>query len=311
MSSLLLEQLENSSLLKGQIPDVAALERLSKTAILDLLHESAELTSAAEFSRDHSIFSQSATLSLGGGRQPCISLDCRLRHGRNLGQYAALYADRIYVHNFLTDHIQGHENVDEEDLKADIYDDLVLLGYFRPLIEAGRIIPITPPNEFCPTCFTSRLPGKDVVHRRNALHHWLSAKYLNETEVELEKMGDTYGYLVSGSDQLLEHGHHVSIRKSLPNNLRRLPRLMQRIREGERVTLSKSVRRRVAKIHEDYAELVLQNVFFEVACSQCLGTAFLTERSLHIETLNKLSHNQELTERNHLVQEHLTALVLK
>jgi hypothetical protein len=186
---------------------------------------------------------------------------------------------------------------------------LVLLGYFRPLIEAGRIIPITPPDEFCPTCFTSRLAGKEFVHRRNALHRWLSAKYLNETEVELEKLGNTYGYLVSGSDLLLEHGHHVLIRKSLPNNLKRLPRLMQRIHGGETVRLSKSLRKRGAKIHEDYAELMLQNVFFELACSQCLGTAFLTERSLHIEALNKLSHDRELAERNHLVQEHLTALV--
>ena len=61
MNNLLMEQLSNSDLLKGYSPNLAAIERLSKKKILDLIQESAQLTSLNQFVRTDSIFSQAAT----------------------------------------------------------------------------------------------------------------------------------------------------------------------------------------------------------------------------------------------------------
>jgi hypothetical protein len=244
MESLIFEQLENLGLLKGNRPNRAALARMSKNKILDFLRESAELTSAAGLSREQSLFSQSATLSLSGGRLPCFELDHRLATAQNLSQYAALYADKIYIYNFLAEHVAHRENHDEEEeLKAEVYRDLVVLGYFRPLIEGDRIVPITPPSEFCPGCFGSNPAVNAFDQRRNTIRQWLRERYLNETEVKLERTGDRFGFLVTGTDVLLEHGTGAWIKKELPEELKAFPRLMTRLNRGETIKLSKRAKR--------------------------------------------------------------------
>ncbi len=309
MSELLFEQLDNSGLLKGRKPNVSTLEQLSKTELLDLLNESNELTSAVSISRDNSLFSQSASLSLSGGRTPCVNIECRLRKSRNLAQYAALYADKVFAYNNLAYHLARHDEPEEEELKADVFDDLVILGYLRPLIEAGRIVLITPPDEFCPRCFSYKFAENQFRKKVKSLHKWLSDKFLNETQVELERNGPEYGFLVHGPETLLEHGFTARIFKDLPEKLANKSRIMAKIDHGNTIKLSQSILERIVKLHQTFAFDILQNVFFELACAQCFNTSFLTERQLHIDSLNFLSKDTISLERNLLVQKHLTSLV--
>jgi hypothetical protein len=309
MNELLFEQLDNSNLLKGREPNLSVLEKLSRTEILDLLQQSNELTSAVELSRENSLFSQSASLSLSGGRTPCVNLECRLRRVRNLAQYAALYADKVYAYNNLAYHLARHDEPDEEELKADVFDDLIILGYLRPLIEAGRIVLITPPEEFCPRCFGYKFAEKQFRKKTKSLYKWLNDKFLNDTQVELQRCGPAYGFLVSGSEVLLEHGSAALVFKDLPEELSKKTRIMAKIDRGDTVKLSRSILERIVQLHRIFALDILQNVFFELACAQCLNTAFLTERELHIESLNYLSQDSISSERNLLIQKHLTSLV--
>ena len=309
MSELLFEQLDNSGLLKGRQPNVSVLEQLSKAEILDFLQQSNELTSAVTLSRETSLFSQSASLSLSGGRTPCVGLECRLRRAQNLAQYAALYADKVFAYNNLAYHLARHDEPEEEELKADVFDDLVILGYLRPLIEAGRIVLITPPDEFCPRCFGYKFAEKQFRQRTASLYRWLSDKFLNETQVQLEFRGPEYGFLVSGPEILLEHGFRARVYKNLHEELANKPRIMAKLERGDAVKLSRSLLKRTVKLHQLLASDVLQNVFFELACAQCLNTAFLTERELHIDSLNFLSKDSIASERNLLIQKHLTSLV--
>ena len=99
MNNLLLEALDNSGLLEGQKPGVDALERYSKAQLLELLNQAAGFTTPTDLPREKSIFAQSASLSLSGGNKPCAYIRCRLQHAQNLAQYAALYADKIYIYN--------------------------------------------------------------------------------------------------------------------------------------------------------------------------------------------------------------------
>ena len=308
MQSLILEQLDNLGLLKGERVNAAALSRLSKRKLLDVLTESVELTSARDLSREQSIFSHSATLSLSGGPHPCFLLDHRLQTAQNLSQYAALYSDKVFIYNFLAEHVAHRENhVEEDELKGDVYSDLTVIAYLRPLIESGRIVPITPPEEFCPRCFEAGT--KSSEQKRKATRRWLRDRYLNEIEVKLEQTGDRFGFILEGSDLLLEHGTAAWLRKTLPKGFKKVvPNLAARLRRGERITLSKGAKR-VAKVHQMSADEVLRNVFFELLCAHCLGSSFLTERPLDIDIRNRLSNDNTLAKRNSLVQEHLTALV--
>src|SRR6266404_2496533 len=47
---------------------------------------------------EHSPFAQCASISLGGGSDSCVELNCRLNRARALGRYAAAITDRVYVH---------------------------------------------------------------------------------------------------------------------------------------------------------------------------------------------------------------------
>lgn len=309
MSELLFEQLDNLGLLKGTQPNVSALEKLSKAEIMDFLQQSNELTSAATLSRETSLFSQSASLSLSGARTPCSALECRLRRARNISQYAALYADKIFAYNNLAYHLARHDEPEEEEIKADIFDDLVILGYLRPLIEAGRIVLITPPDEFCPRCFGYKFAENEFRKKRASLYKWLSDKFLNETHVQLESNGSEYALAISGPEILLEHGFIAKIYDDLPEEFANKPRILSKLARGDSVNLSRTILERSVKIHQSLAMEVLQNVYFELACAQCLNTAFLTERELHIDSLNFLSKDSIKSERNLLIQKHLTSFV--
>ena len=111
-----------------------------------------------------------------------------------------------------------------------------------------------------------------------------------------------------GSEILLEHGVSWIIMKELPEALLKQSRLVARIQGGETVKLSRTMTNK-SKINQWFANEVLQNIMFDLACCQCLGTAFLTEKAMHIDVLNKFTVDTELTKRNHAIQKHLTALL--
>ena len=309
MSKLLLEVLDNSGLLEGQKPGVEALERYSKTQLLDLLNQAVELTSPTDLPREKSIFVQSASLSLGGGRQPCANIQCRLQHAEQLAQYAALYAEKIYIYNHLAYHLTRHDDPGEEELKIDLFNDLSVFGFLRPLIEAEVISPIIPPEGFCPNCFVSQLVSGTIKGKIRSVEHWLKNKYLEETQATLERKGNTYTLSVTGPELLLEHGGILFAMEKLPKGLANKRQIMAAVGAGGIAKLSRAVRERTLKLPDMLTDRIMQNVFFEIACAQCLGTSFVTERELHIDLLNKLSADTRLANRNQLVQRHLTALV--
>ena len=75
---------------------------LRKSKILDLAEELGAATTPDDFAPSQTVFSHCASLSLGGGREECMSLRCRKRRLDHLVRYAALYSDRVYIRNFFS-----------------------------------------------------------------------------------------------------------------------------------------------------------------------------------------------------------------
>jgi len=93
--------------------------------------------------REKSIFSFSASLSMGGGNYPCENLNCRFENVKKTAQFAALYSDRVYINYYANDynHFEAtKEPVVIDAMKSRMFNDLKLLCYLRPLIEGGKII---------------------------------------------------------------------------------------------------------------------------------------------------------------------------
>src|SRR3982751_4252424 len=151
----LLDLLDNAKLLQGERINVRRVLRLSGRQITDIGEQAAAVTKPSVDASSRDRFSHTATLSLGGSTAPCAGLDCRIKHIDQLVPFAALYSDRVYVHNFLSDHAEhAHSGyvVSLEERRYKFLDDLQILLRVRPLIQAGLIVPVTATGERCNQC---------------------------------------------------------------------------------------------------------------------------------------------------------------
>ena len=142
----LFELLENAGLISGSGIDQRRARRLSAGQLSDIGAQAAVLTRAEGLTDEVGNMTHSATLSLGGGTEPCASVSCRLRHVDQLAQFAAFYSDRVYIHNFLSNHEHPPHSgylPSLEERRHTLLDDLEVLSHLRPLIEAGLIVPVT------------------------------------------------------------------------------------------------------------------------------------------------------------------------
>ena len=306
----LLDLLDNAKILQDDRIDVRRVLKLSAGQIKDIGKQASIVTQpTAAAARDR--FSHIATLSLGGATVPCAGLDCRIRHIDQLVPFAALYSDRVYVHNFLSDHSEHpHSGLvpSLDDRRYKLLDDLQVLLRVRPLIEAGLIVPVTATGEVCNQCVALGAFGTGADKRFSRERKRLAARFAEEMSVVLEHTAGEWSIQCKAPVDLLEHGGTYELYEEPPDPLLDAPRLLKRAINGESVTLSRNARRELA-IDEHAANGVFGSVIFEMAVSQALGSSFLSDTNLPIEILAAVSGDADLTRRNSLVQRHITSLV--
>ena len=313
MSYILFEQLENAGFIHGTTPIRYAIEHASTVDILDLAQESCGLTSAKDIPQDNSILAHSASISLGCGRWPCEALECRLNRAEQLAQFAALYSDRVYIRNFLSDyveHLDDEHLPDESALRKKFADDLEILTYLRPLIDSGKIVPITPPN-YCLHCLAKHSLGLRDGRQLAKAFRSLFRRMESEVDVSVSCVTGRrrlYKILARGPEDLLDHGYSGLLSEKPPPNLDTMPRIYERVQKGETVHLSKWASRRIG-FPEYLASYHYRSIIFELSIAQCLRTGFLTDMPLHVQFLKELSSLSHNVERDMLVERHLTCFV--
>src|SRR5712691_5652954 len=110
MNSLLFEQIDNSDLLVEGAPNFDAVSKMTAFDIIEFASQSRDLTSAVDLPRQSGLLTHSASFSLGGSAWPCSAVDCRLEKARQLAQFAAFYSDKVYIRNFIVDHLRHLES---------------------------------------------------------------------------------------------------------------------------------------------------------------------------------------------------------
>ena len=110
MDSLLFEQIENAGLVVDGAPNFEAVSKMTAFDIVEFAAQSRDLTSASLLPQESGLLTHSASFSLGGSAWPCSTLECRLEKSRQLAQFAAFYSDKIYIRNFLVDHLRHLES---------------------------------------------------------------------------------------------------------------------------------------------------------------------------------------------------------
>jgi hypothetical protein len=314
--NFLFELLQNADYIRNNTVNMEKIQAASITDIIDLGAESAQLTSAAQVPHEKRAFAHSASLSLGGGRQPCSEISCRSKRAEELSQFAALYSDKVYIHNFLSDlarHPEAAHEVAISRMRIVLAEHLEILLKLRPLIEANLIVPLTAPKVWCTHCFRARVnaitdfdPG--MMAGLASAGEYLLKRFLSETKVTIKKQGKNYVYEIRAPEDLLEHGFKAKVFAEMPKALENLPEVRALLARGRAAPLSSRQMEKIA-VHKTETSNILTNVLFELTVSQSFGTSFLTERPIHVKILQAVASDDQQQRRNDLIKRYLTTLV--
>lgn len=310
-SSPLLDLLDNAGLFVDERIDERRVVRMSAGRLSDLGGQAAELTRVNAAPPEPGALAHSATLSLGGGAEPCASVECRMKHIDQLVPFAALYSDRVYVHNFLSDHEHTpHAGFvpSLQDRRFTLLNDLRIIQRVRPLIEAGLLVPVTAIGNRCPHCVALGAFGAGADSRLEKEYRRLSREFFEKMSVTLEYHAGIWAISCEVPDNMLEHGSSYVSYREPPEPLRQMPQLLNRAKAGEVVALSVMARRKLGA-HKDAAGDVLESVAFEMAVAQVLGTSYLSDTPLPLEVLSAVSGDPDLARRSSVAQRHLTSVV--
>jgi SpoVK/Ycf46/Vps4 family AAA+-type ATPase len=78
--------------------------------------------------------------------------------------------------------------------------------------------------------------------------------------------------------------------------------------QGQLVPLGQNIRKRL-KVHDELAEIVGNNIAYEIAKAQSLNTTLLTSKSFFPCFLNAISNNPDIEQRNLIAMQHLSSIV--
>ena len=309
MQHMLFELLENAGFLKGAAINTGRIAGAKRSELVSIAEQSAELTSTSSVTNPDSVFSHTASLSLGGGPTPCASAECRIKRARELVQFAAFYSDRVFINNNLFTSSGRFEKIPIDEARSAFHDELEIILVFRPLIESGLIEPVTPTTTLCYHCLgKSALSDVDRKRFDGSLRRF-AKRFEAETKATIECWEDgSVGLNIQGSDELVEHGFAHQDWGRITKLAKDHPRLATRLKSSQAVPLSRAQRKKF-KVDADLAHNLFNDIGFEMAMSQCLKTSIVTSRQVHVEILNDFVKDFELNRRNTLIQEHLTCIV--
>ncbi|WP_461412854.1 hypothetical protein [Gemmatimonas sp.] len=305
-----MEAFENAGLITdGQVVD-QRIRQMSATEIIDFAQQTAELTSIDAIPAARTQFTFSATTTLGGGTSPCSAYGCRLRHVSGLREFAALYSDRVYVHNFLAEHYSHPRELaalGDDQVRARFWNDVSIIRELLPMISAGIVAPVTLTGAICPHCFAESHPESQLAIQIEAVSAKLAEECFATMRVELR---DHEHPLLSLSAPGLTIDHPlVRSHGKIQEVIDRLPATKRnRLLRGQHIVLSKEFIKELGA-HTFLATEVLRDVRFGLALAATTGSSFLTEHPAHREMLDRLTGEAELQRRNSAVRDHLIAVM--
>jgi hypothetical protein len=299
----LLEHLESIGLIREGKLVRSALAHMPLPTLADLATELA--TPEVDIARQHSIFSHTASIALGGGHHECEALECRLQRVTELAQYALMFADRIYVRNPFTELVRKLQKgkISDRDVAVTHFaDDLAVFLAMAPLFKNGLIVPRSPEPDKCPHCTVRDVLGDEAAHRYELAHAELKETYRRSIDVSAKRLNGELRLTLTGPKHLIAHGS-----MNYPIDQNKMPQRLRRIPNGSKLRLTSQERARL-KADEILADELTENVQHELTVNQALGTSYLTHSPSHVDFLRKLSADEDLAKKNMLSEKHLTSL---
>lgn len=289
-------------------PKASSVSSASLSKLIDTANEIEEAIKASHKPVKDSIYSYSASLSLGGdGIVACKNLDCRIERINSLARFALMYSDSVYINSFFSYYTEIDDDSNIDYIKRDFYDDLLALYEIYPLVEHGYVNFYSPEGGVCFSCQAKEFLGDFSANLFSSEYKSLQQAYLDKMIVTCEEDEGLYIFNYDGPPPYFDH-ISTSTGINIPEELVVRPSILKRIEKGEIVTLSKTVIKALG-LHIDRAHDIATDVVHGIVTSGCLNTTFLTHHDLHIKFLNSLQNIPEVRKKNAISLEHLTSIV--
>jgi hypothetical protein len=306
-----LERLEEAGLIKRNRVNADSVRTMPFSQLIDLADAVTADTRLVREGFRSSAHTHCASFDMAGGIDECGSIDCREKAANELARFAALYSDQVIIHSYLSRYAPswGHPpEKDSPDFRINVIDDIRLLLLLRPLIEAGKIVVISPEAEICPYCYALKLFGSRADQRLRKAMKRLS-KDLSQMSMEVYKAeSGCYDLLYHTPHDLFRHEGHVRSYDKLPKPIASMPALVKQIKKGESVAVSGELKRKLG-INAEVAEDVLGSLRYQMSVADLVGASFLTGRDVDIQVLSYISSDVEIDHRNEIAAKYLKAIV--
>jgi hypothetical protein len=314
MQSTISTLFENSGLIAKGKPVPENIRRLKIRQIAEVLEQLSDISSYRNIKTQPSVFSHVASSALGGskeiGLQPgCNPTNHRVLKIKELAQFAAFYSDKVYVNEPFDDTIRSvNSGCDENKVRRDFKEDIIVLAELLPLLDSGRI-EIVWFDDMCPHCFFER--SLDIINTKiytQALAR-LKARYEKEVKFALGRIGKDFVFSATGSEKLLPpHGFTIRMCSNPEWLIKKMPRLGKL---GEKDALLEITPReaRLLEIAENLLEPIIESFVFELGAAHHFRTAYLSDSELEIDFIHTITKDPIALRQTALMTKYLTCIV--
>lgn len=302
-----IDVLNETNLCTSDGPNESAVDSLSITKIRDI-SEALQYAIKSEYQpASNQLSSHAASSGLSGDSSECDYIGCRIDRINQMARFALMYSNKVYVKSYFSkfSDLESKEHLDMA--KHDLYNDLTVLNHILPLINEGFIQLYAPEENVCFSCQAKDFVGENAGEKIDASFKDLENRFLDKMSVEAYLHEEIYAFDCTGPKQYFDHTR-VHVRYDTPLPLQKRHTLLNKIHNGQKIKLSKKLIQEMEFNHE-YAHDVVSNAVYGLAASSCLNTTFLTENNLHIEFINSLQSDYDISRRNIIASKYLTSIV--
>lgn len=255
-------------------------------------------------------FVLSASPDLGGSGFDCNSINCRKKEINNLARFATLYSDQVLIENFLINYKDIDDNSLLEYAQNGLIEDLEVILSVKEIINSGYIDFFKIKRDWCFACQAEEFLGVNSSSYFYKSYENIKNDFLKNMDVtaQIDSIMNEFTYNCSGSNPYFKHDMVLSMPlKSMPEYFKKKV-FLDKLIKGNKIKLNKSqIKKHEINLH--YAHNVASSAMTGIMTSAVLKTPFLTENDLHIQFINKMNCDINVSKRNKIVFDHLSTMV--
>jgi hypothetical protein len=242
--------------------------------LLDFMESCQELLPTTS-NNASSIFEFSANSQLSGLPSPCAAIDCRMENIEAMARFAIFYSDRILLRNPFEEYYTLTQA--DDDTYERVANDLKVIYYIKPLIEAGLVEFVespSPKSHFCLQCYEEILFSQPerFGERLAEIKRILISKYIENADFFVEQSDSIRHIVKENRSDVIDDGACAYVIEKLSRGIEKKLKSSDVVKLTKREILS-------SNILDHYTATIIEDIAIQNWCSNIYGaTAALNRR---------------------------------